>query len=113
MTLYELNQMGYENLPKMTKAEIEQSKEVFKQLIEENPGTYYMLLNHDIRYFTLFVKSEKTSLDNFINEIYSILKPLGTLKSIELNKYKAIEIWIDNHCFLFFNYDKGVVEVNE
>ena len=114
MTLYELNQAGYASLPKMTKAELEKAKENIVTFLDVHNSSYYMMSNHDNKYYTLFTYIDKKDKDRMALEIISVAKSLGELKSIEVNG-DILEIWIlyNNKCDMYalFNYEKGVIQV--
>ena len=114
MILYELNQAGYASLPKMTKAELEKAKENIITFLDSHDSSYYMMLNHDNKYYTLFTYIDKRDKDKMALEIISVAKSLGELKSIEVNG-DILEIWIlyNNKCDMYalFNYEKGVIQV--
>ena len=123
MTLYEMNQAGYASLPKMAKSAIEARRQAIIEWLEQTimPGydneqsIYFMLLNNDLHYYTLFVWGENDA-NVLANEIISIVKDLGTLKSIELNDNGAWEFWItkpdaSTNAYYLFDYTQGVIEV--
>lgn len=115
MNVYELNQNAYNNLPNMTKSAIAKGAEKITLFLAANPGTYYMLLNADGRYYTIFHKRD-CKVSPLVSELIDIVKSLGTLKGIEWNKEnQMIEFWVQQgmtcNMFGFFNYDKGVVKV--
>lgn len=65
MTLYELNQAGYASLPKMTKAELDTAKEDIITFLRSHDSQYYMMLNHDNKYFTLFVYEDGINIEKW------------------------------------------------
>lgn len=130
MTLYELNQAGYAAMPKMAKSKVENAQSKICDWIEstlKNHGgedIYYMLLNNDLHYYTIFNWRYLDSRDgvsssdseDVVREIFSIVKDLGTLKSIELNDDGAWEFWITSpdattNVYCLFDYTRGVIEV--
>lgn len=114
MTLYELNQAGYASLPKMTKAELEKAKGNIITFLDSNDSRYYMMLNHDNKYFTLFTYENDVNKNKMASEIISVSKTLGEIKAIEING-NIVEIWIlyGEKCdmYAFFDYTKGVIQV--
>lgn len=124
MTLYEMNQAGYASLPKMAKSAIEGKKKQIVEWLEEIAKTfsddqdvYFMLLNNNeqCHYYTLFAWRE-ASAEALADEIFSIVKDLGTLKSIEKNDNGAWEFWVtlpntSTHAYYLFDYTQGVIEV--
>lgn len=115
MNLYEFNKLGYASLPKMTKVEIEKAKEDILEFLSIHSSNYYMMLNHDQKYFTVFTyKDKRIEREKMAEEMISVAKSLGTLKSIEVNG-DILEFWIqhDKECIMYatFEYEKGVIEV--
>lgn len=128
MTLYELNQAGYTNLPKMSKSQIESARDKIADWIQATlqdhggENIYYILLNNDLHYYTIFnwryIDSRNGGGDSedVVREIFSIVKDLGTLKSIEFNDNGAWEFWITSpdattNAYYLFDYTRGVIEV--
>lgn len=130
MTLYEFNQAGYTSLPKISKSKIEDARNKISDWIcstIKNHGgenIYYMLLNNDLHYYTIFnwvyVDSRDgvsvSDSEDVVREIFSIVKDLGTLKSIELNSDGAWEFWITSpdattNAYYLFDYTRGVIEI--
>jgi hypothetical protein len=109
--LYEYNKIGYAKMPTFTDEQIKEAKDKVKEYIKSYSGTYYMMLNHDIRYYTIYVKKSWKIID----EIFEIAGELGQIKEITPNEEgNAIEFWITDitgecHLYLFFCYDAGVV----
>lgn len=128
MTLYEINQAGYASLPKMAKSAISAAEDKvadwIQAILSEHGGEniYFMLLNNDLRYYTLFnwralsPKEGGGDSEDVVREIFSIVKDLGTLKSIELNSNGAWEFWVTlpntaTHAYYLFDYTQGVIEI--
>ena len=118
MTLYDLNKSAYAALPKMTSAEKENAKVKISNYIShhsKNDRDYFMLLNNEAHYYTIFCWA-RGSVRDIVNEVISIAEELGELRAIEVNDNDAIEFWIANkqgecNMFVFFDYTKGVIEV--
>ena len=123
MTLYEFNQTGYTNLPKMAKSEINTMKERVTSWIndidkahQDEENVYFMLLNNESHYYTIFNWGESFGSE-VADEIFSIVKDLGTLKSIEPTETgDAWEFWVTGQdavtrMYLLFDYTKGVIEL--
>lgn len=113
MKLYELNQAAYAKLPTITSTESVHQKVV--SFLERNPGKYYMLLNKDKRYYTVYVNKSRDNnkltedlLDLAMHDMH------GELKEIE-DSEDHLEFWIANgdiaDMYIFFKYDDGVIEV--
>ena len=89
---------------------------------DKKENSYFMLLCHDKRDYTVFNVSKSTdSLEDKINKLVSIFKECllnrGSIYDIILSEDKvALEIWIDYDnsdmvCYYFFPYDNGIIEV--
>lgn len=76
MTLYELNQAGYASLPKMTKAELEKAKGNIITFLDSNDSRYYMMLNHDNKYFTLFTYENDVNKNKWQARLFLFLRHL-------------------------------------
>ena len=116
MNMYEMNKVGYAGLPEMTVEEVKNSIPLIRKYLSDNSGKYYMLLNNESKYYTVFAFTDESRFKDMAQEIISIVLPLGQIKSIELsNDGMAVEFWImyDGECrvFYLFNYDRGVIEV--
>lgn len=117
MELYEFNKIGYNSVPSLTKQEEKKAIDLIHEYIKGRNDSYYMMLNHDIHYYTLFNWATCSSLA-FAEEVLDVAKSLGPVKSVELSQNgEMIEIWITNimmnecHMYGFFSYDAGVIEL--
>lgn len=117
-TLYEMNQAAMLKEPFLTKqALIDKAKEIAKDMSEG----YYMLLCHEIRYYTIFKVNETVDKTDLAFAIRDCLKNAGRVYSIDKQEDGAWEIWISAydlegskpypHAFYLFNYSNGIVEV--
>lgn len=91
-----------------------ESKEKIKNFYINENYKYYMLLNNDIRYYTLFHRFELNN-ETMEDVIIECLQDLGVIKMID-NDTDKIECWIDSEEYgtivlYLFPYDRGVVEV--
>lgn len=83
--------------------------------------TYYMLLCHEWRDYTVFRFPEDVCYQAMFNELQECFKNRGEVFSIERTEDKeAIEIWLrvldidgswNMRCYYLFPYDSGVIEV--
>lgn len=114
MTVYELNKGMYTNVPPMKE---KAAKKIILEFFKEHEEIeYYMMLNHDIHYFTLFHTVKVNPAKALCNEVYSIAAELGDIVDVINNQdTKMLELWIryDKEPIMFglFDYDRGVVEV--
>ena len=114
MTLYEMNQIAYNKLPKMPKAEIRRATEKLEQFLTEHDSKYYMMLNVDGRYYTVYTYNQEHDVKKMAFEMIDVAKTLGILKGIEVQD-DMVEFWIqqDKTCSMYamFDYTQGVIEV--
>lgn len=119
-TLYDLNKnLVQKNISALEKGVLNSKKEIIKNFLRDTKDTYYMLLCHEQRDYTVF--KIDTLEDSKYNEMISLLideclKNRGIIKSIELTKDKqAIEIWlmIEEEAFVYylFPYGEAVITV--
>lgn len=119
-TLYDLNKnLIQKNISALEEGVLNSKKEIVKNFLRDTKDTYYMLLCHEQRDYTVF--KIDTLEDSKYNEMISILideclKNRGIIKSIELTKDKqAIEIWlmIEEEAFVYylFPYGEAVITV--
>lgn len=119
-TLYDLNKnLVQKNISALEEGVLNSKKEIVKNFLRDTKDTYYMLLCHEQRDYTVF--KIDTLEDSKYNEMISILideclKNRGIIKSIELTKDKqAIEIWlmIEEEAFVYylFPYGEAVITV--
>ena len=122
VNLYEFNRVNMGKLPLLkTKEEIDSAKKVIQTFIQNCDATYYMLLNHDNHYFTLFsFKSEKneTIILTMAQDVIDCLESCGLgVIDINLNEtLDALEVWVKDldkevvYMYMLFPYDSGVIE---
>ena len=113
MKANETNQM-----PKLNEEGLKEAKQIIRDYVysEVHQDDYYMLLCHELRYFTVFVNDMDCNKEDVIeNVIIDCLNSIGEIKSIEPTEDKeAIEIWItepegDTYVMYFFDYGRGIV----
>lgn len=118
VSLYELNQSIIAGQPALSGDGVRKGQLEFFDWISKLPDNpkFYMLLCHELNYYTVFHLGDVATKENFWNELYEIAKELGTLKVIEIDS-GCFSIWVDwpqdntPHLFYLFPYDRGVVEV--
>ncbi len=113
MNIYDVNKGIYQNVPPMKSSNV---KKVMFDYFSQCNSHYFLMLNHDIHYYTLFHSANSFSPENMTKEVYSIVKELGPVVDIINNQETAmLEIWIkyDGQSMMFglFDYERGVVEV--
>ena len=118
VSLYQLNQDIMSNQPALSGDGVRKGQLEFFDWISKLPDDpkFYMLLCHELNYYTLFHINDTATREDFWNEFYDIAKELGTLKAMEIDS-GCFSIWVDwpqdniSHLFYLFPYDRGVVEV--
>ena len=118
MNIYELNKINYGKLTPLSEADLDAANKTIADFLNWHRANYYMLLNHELRYFTLFHQESPQFRHITRDNILAILQELGEIKSIEKTSDEmALECWVtlnndpeDTHAFVLFDYDRGVVE---
>jgi hypothetical protein len=123
VNMYDFNRVNMGRLPVLkTEEELNGAKQVIKNFINEKLAKYYMLLNHDNRYFTLFnfVNGVITDTKNKLmaNDIIECMQNFGfgIIDIFEDETGEALEVWVKNleteavYMYLLFPYDFGVLE---
>ena len=113
-SLYDLNKQVILQLPDLTPEEIMQGLDLIDDFVKETNATYYMLLNHDVHYYTVFVRNgQGDRLPQTLLECLTVFE--SPYKCIDYTaEGDAIEIWLDTDwhgslMFLLFPYDGGIV----
>ena len=118
MSLYEMNKQIVSQMPKLNEEGLKEAKQIIRDYVygEVHQDDYYMLLCHELRYFTVFINDMDCNKEDVIeNVIIDCLNSVGEIKSIEPTEDKeAIEIWItepegDTYVMYFFDYGRGIV----
>ena len=114
VSLYDMNKQIISQIEKMEKDEM---IKILDEFVDKNCNVkYFMCLNHEKRYFTLFHKYQEQyfTVDvTFAEAVLECLEAVGEVKTID--KYEdRLEIWVEDKDtlfdFLLFSYDEGVVE---
>ena len=118
MQLYDMNKQIISQLPALNEEGIKEAKQIIKDYVysKEHEDDYYMLLCHELKYFTVFASDLGCNPDEVIESvIIDCLNSVGEIKSIEPTEDKeAIEIWITEpeggtYVMYFFDYGRGIV----
>lgn len=115
INLYDINQTVISQMSDLSEEILIQKKKLIRDYFVDTNGKYYMLLNRDNNYYTLFnINPDSDEPDPAADIVVECLTNLGTIKSIEDDSGQAIEIWTcrDNTASIsyLFKYDLGVVE---
>ena len=116
LTLYDLNKNIMKQQTPLDDNELYEAIENILAFCEEQKNRYYMLLCHELRYFTLFdyQSSLGLNLPNIEEEVIGCAHDIGSILSVEEGE-NAIEIWVkteEDEVFVmyFFPYDRGVIK---
>ena len=109
--LYDLNKQLIAQLPEVTR---EESIKIFNDFYWAHMNNlYFMLLNNEKRYFTLFNRNDATGMSDFQITVYDIVHELGIIRALDV-KDDRLEIWIEQDeevsDYILFPYDDGVVQ---
>ena len=91
--LYQLNKLLVGGMPDCPPEKIQDLKKEIRTFVNDNQANVYMLLCHDLRYYTVFLKNEEYE-ENIEDIVVECIEYFGNIKSIEYNtEEKIIEIW--------------------
>ena len=115
LSLFDLNKQIISQLSDYNENDITAAKQKIREL-KNNNSSYFMLLSHDIRYYTLFSIDENEKV-SFEDEVIACLQDWGTIKDIDwTSSHDSIDCWVrkadDNEIIFFklFSYDEGVIK---
>lgn len=113
LNLYDLNKQLVPQLPTLNEEQVISAKAVILDYVCKTQESYYMLLCHELRYFTVFAMNAHSE-ENVEDALLDCLSYVGEVKSIESNG-EAVEIWVvlptgEAHVMYFFNYESGVIQ---
>lgn len=114
---YELMKTAVLQMSDYNLAQIEQAKNEIIKFREKNPAQYYMMLNRDYNYYTLFNYDKTNNIpeDKFEEAVMDCILNQGSIKNIGFEKgTNKLEYWVktdENNCSVgyLFPYDEGVV----
>ncbi len=122
-TLYDFNKEAMKNEkpldPIMFNTKTQKVAEEIWELMEDCGDQYWMLLCHDRRDYTLFNILGAVDADPIVKELRPTLLNRGYVLSIDKQPDDAWEIWIrdveteENFAYYLFQYDQGVIEIND
>lgn len=111
-SLYQINQSAYAAMPAYTEEQVREAKKVISDFTKIN--NYYMLLNNETRYYTLFDTSGDGDSSLIEDEVIECLQTLGEIKEIELTENNTVECWVsseaETNVYYLFNYNEGVIK---
>ncbi len=113
MNLYEANQAIYQNAPSITDRDGAQAQ--IRNYLTTHPSKYYLMLNNDERYYTLYTFKNEFKFNKMAKEILDISLNLGDIKDIVTSDNGYLEFWIiykeKPTMFILFDYTRGVIEI--
>jgi hypothetical protein len=117
--MYQLNKnLVIQNEKPLKPFEIKDKIKEIKNFFKTSNNTYFMLLCHEQRDYTLFNFLEKdiAAISTSGNDIQECLENRGIILGIDLTEDKnAYEIWLsindEAFCYYLFPYDLGVIEI--
>ena len=123
VNMYEFNKINVAKMPVLkTSSEIRGAKRVIKEFVNKKLAKYYMLLNHDNRYFTLFNFKDgvifEEKVNTMANDIIECMENCG-FGIVDISRdesEEALEVWVKDeenqtaYMYLLFPYDFGVIE---
>lgn len=123
VSMYDFNRANMGKLPLLDEEGVEGAKNVVRKfLTRQTENFYYMLLNHENRYFTLFEFTHNIKSDDRINtmadDVIECMLNCG-FGIIDINEDEigmALEVWVKDveteavHMYLLFPYDFGVIK---
>jgi len=114
--MYSLNKSLYTSATPLSPTKIREGFEKIQRTYNAaKESTYYMLLNNELRYYTLFHKSTD-SIEPFGDVVKECVEGFGIIKDVASVENNAFEIWVtteknETYCFMLFDYTAGVIEV--
>ena len=115
MTVYDINKAAYKQQKTLSRDKILSYLPQINKFLTINPSNYYMLLNNELHYYTMFVW-KNGAVNDMTSELLKVVKSLGEVKGIEV-QIDMIEFWVydkeKDDCFIypFFSYAEGVIEI--
>ena len=116
ISLMDLNSMLVNQLAELTDEEINAAKVLIKNYTSTDNSNYFMLLNNELRYYTLFLTKVELldGLRPIEDEVIDCLRDLGTIKSISINSDDVMDCWVTtaedkSYPLFLFDYMKGVI----
>lgn len=121
MNLYDLNKNIMQNIPKEAIPTEEQVKKEINNFVAAVGSNYYMLLGNEIKYYTIFEKTNSEDLlegsAGLAQEVIWCLCDLGEILSCS-QEPGAIEFWVrdandEPQVLYFFDYSAGIIYFSE
>lgn len=120
LSTYDINKMVVGSLPSLSDELIADKKKDLKDFITKTKNKYYMLLNNELKYYTLLHLDKNKGQENVEDIIIECLTNMGEIKMIDPvqsepeDNINAMELWITakdetSYVFYLFGYDEGVI----
>lgn len=126
LSLYDMNAQIMNQLPTLSKEDMQAKKQTFKDFLRKTENNFYMLYGKEISYFTIFHNLDPDIgyigyqiYTDFYEVLLECLHNIGEVKSFDLTEAEdAFEVWVKvdedkTTCLYFFPYDSGIVYVQE
>lgn len=120
-TLYDANKALIKQTEKpLSPSKLREKKVLISQFCRQTNNEYYMLLNNELKYYSLFKVKDKSYVhyDKIAEETIDIFQtdfdaPIYVIDKDEIGG--AIEVWVEidkeMYMFLLFPYDMGLITV--
>lgn len=115
-TMYDANKQFFAGAPQFDEGQINRAIDTINKYASEHKASHYMLLGHDIKYYTILINDPNFfEIDTIGNAVIECLENIGQIKEIcEDEVTDAIECWItidakETIVLYLFPYDEGVV----
>lgn len=115
-TMYDANKQFFAGAPQFDEGQIARAIETINAYASEHKASHYMLLGHDIRYYTILINNPNFfEIDTIGNAVIDCLENIGQIKEIVADEgTNAIECWVttkdkETVVLYLFPYDEGVI----
>lgn len=116
MTKNELDTITVDALPPLTPEEIEESIKEIETFFKTRDDTqYFMLLQRDTNYYTIFDNISNMSIKKVVKNIINFIQTdpyltsIGVIKHIETQDF--VEIWVGSYHFALFEAGGLVIKL--
>lgn len=116
MTMYAANKQLFAAAPQFDEGQIARAEDLINEYGKSYGNVHYMLLGHDIRYYTVFIRNDSISTSTLGHEVIECLEYIGQIKEIINDEITgAIECWVTTYeeketiVLYLFPYDTGMV----
>lgn len=118
MNLYEFNKLAMKEFKILDPIILNKKiSEIASYMMDNCNTSWYMLLCHDRRDYTVFHMTDNKNLEQLNRDLKDTLTNRGKILDITQLKDKNFEIWIrddvtdENFVYYLFDYQYGIIEV--